>query len=196
MLTSNIDKYYVQHDCERITQGDILRDFSFFIVGKENEQIELSFPYLVVVSQDCDLEQGFKINTLIEAEEKPEDGIIPYNQYLHSVLLLPAFPSEIIRKGEHLIDLYKLKTQQISTKLWDKLKQNNDQRYHYLPQYNDFQIPDLLIDFKAYYSLPFLCFQDVFRRHYLATINELFRENLSQRFANYLNRIGLPVINS
>ncbi len=145
MLKSKIDKYYVQHNCERIAQGDILRDFSFFIIGKKNAQIELNFPYLVVVSQDCDLEQGSKINNSIESE----DGTISFNQYLHNVLLVPAFPSEIIRNGEHLSDLYKIKTQKIGKKLWDKLKQNNDLRYHYLPQYNEFQIPDLLIDFKA-----------------------------------------------
>jgi hypothetical protein len=28
--------------------------------------------------------------------------------------------------------------------------------------------------------------------HYLATFNKLFRESLSQRFSNYLSRIGLP----
>jgi hypothetical protein len=29
-------------------------------------------------------------------------------------------------------------------------------------------------------------------KHYICTVSELFREKISQRFANYLSRIGLP----
>jgi hypothetical protein len=78
--------------------------------------------------------------------------------------------------------------------MWAPIKQNNNERYHYLPSYLDFQIPELLVDFKMYFTLPINVVFSGVNPFYLATINELFREKLSQRFSFYLSRIGLPDI--
>lgn len=54
------------------------------------------------------------------------------------------------------------------------------------------QLPELVIDFKHYYAIPRDTLFRMYPEHYLVTINQLFRESLSQRFSNYLSRIGLP----
>lgn len=192
MLKSRINCYYAKHDCQRISQGDILRDFTFIIIGKGGNQLELKFPYIVILSQDCDLEHGSKLVPLQAAS--PETEPIEFNQYLHNVLFSPAFTTESIKSGQHLKDLFNITTKPIASDLMKPIKQNENPRYHKLISDLELQIPELIIDFKAYYTVQFNLFYESYKDHYLATTNELFRENLSQRFAFYLNRVGLPVI--
>lgn len=189
MLKSKIESRYETHDCIRITQGDILRDISFVIIGEDDAVVELNYPYIVVLSQDCDLEQG---NSLVSEDLECDGECKLFNQFLHSVLFVPAFPADTLRSGEHIIKLYKIKAQRLNSSLWGPVKNNENPRYHFLSSDQDFQIPDLVLDFKAYYTLSYKYFLSKHRKHYLATVNELFRERLSQRFSNYLNRVGLP----
>ena len=159
------------------------------IVDDKLAVTSLEYQYGVVLSQDCDLEQGSKVTT---AHYNNEESVTEFNQFLPSVLFIPAFPAELLRSGEHLVELYQIKTQKISTNLWKSLKSNNNPRYHFLPSEPSQQIPELVMDFKTYYTLPFRVISSQYKKYYLATVNEIFREGLSLRFANYLSRIGLP----
>ena len=191
MLKSKIETQYETHGCNRISQGDILRDVKFVIIGENETEIELNYQYIVVLSQDCDLEQG---NILITGNLDCEGTCKLFNQFLHCILFVPAFPEEIIRSGKHLESLFKIKAQRLNTTLWTPIKKNQNPRYHFLPSDTEHQIPDLVLDFKAYYTMSYKYFLSKHKACYLATVNELFREHLSQRFANYLNRIGLPKV--
>jgi len=76
---------------------------------------------------------------------------------------------------------------------WRKVCQNNVYRYHYLGNAEEQQVPELILDFKHYFTIPRdIAYRPDFKKCYLATMDDLFREHLSQRFANYLSRIGLP----
>lgn len=75
---------------------------------------------------------------------------------------------------------------------WKKICQNETPRYHYLNRYEPFEIPDLVLDFKRYYTVSREYLYDIYNEVYLASLGGLYREDLSQRFANYLSRIGLP----
>ena len=75
---------------------------------------------------------------------------------------------------------------------WNLINNNEIPRYHHLDRYDDYNIPDLIIDFKHYYTVQRMRLYEEVSQTYLATVNELFRESLSQRFAQYLSRIGLP----
>jgi len=191
MLKSRIESNYEIHDCQRISQGDILRDMNFIVIGVDEKIIELEYQYIVVLSQDCDLEQA---NNLILEDIKCEDECRLFNQFLPSVLFVPAFPSDLLRSGEHIKSLYKIKAHKLNSNLWGPIKNNENPRYHFLHFDQERQIPNLVLDFKSYYTLSYEYFAGKHKEHYHATINELFRERLSQRFSNYLNRIGLPVI--
>lgn len=193
MLLSKIEVAYEKHDVARICQGDILRDFSIVdsviqLPGHPIETFEESkrdHPYLVVLTQDCDLEQDQ--NNRADATSKNQD------KYLHTVLLCPAYPAELVRLGKHLESIG-LRMSEFQPWRWDQLKKNNIYRYHYLLPYAVHQVPELVMDFKHYITVP----RDVLYKtdvegHYLATINELFREALSTRFAYYLSRVALPI---
>lgn len=53
-------------------------------------------------------------------------------------------------------------------------------------------VPEFVIDFKHFFTVPVDVVYKQRKTIYIATIGELYREELSQRFANFLSRIGLP----
>lgn len=185
MFKSKVEKIYEKHDQSRVCQGDILRDFSFRIVDKNNKVNEIFLPYLIIITQDCDLEQGHIFDSVNESDN--------FNQFLPNILCLYAFPADIARDGNHLKE-FSIHSDKINSDRWRIIRRNGNERYHFLNENLDMQIPDLLIDFKLYSSVPSNTIVAKYRENYLATVNELYREDLSQRFSNYLSRIALPVI--
>lgn len=190
-MKSNISKSLESHDCERITQGDILRDFSFYFADLSKEIDEISFEYVVILSQDCDLEQGQKFDYL---QTRSSEEIIKFNQLLPNVIFTPAFLIENIKKGEHLKEFFNITCDTINSDKLKLIKQNKDERYHFINGNIDKQVPDLIIDFKLYFTSSIGIVLGQYKDTYIATLNELFRESLSQRYCNYLNRIGLPEV--
>jgi len=188
MLKSKIQNRYERHDCKRVCQGDILRDLKFKAVKEEEHLFDIFLPYAIVLSQDCDLHYGLTIQT---NPTDQSDGQL-HNQFLPNILFSPAFPAELAKDGTHLYGLFNVVQDKKDSQTWKLIKQNHNERYYFLQAHTDYQIPDLLIDFKTYYTLPKDYFLSLYNACYLATVNELFREHLSQRFSNYLNRIGLP----
>ena len=75
---------------------------------------------------------------------------------------------------------------------WNKLIQNETPRYHYLKFPNEVPIVPSIIDFKHYFSLNLEYLYEIKNESFLCRISELYREDISQRFASFLSRIGLP----
>jgi hypothetical protein len=185
---SQIDSLYRKHNFDRILQGDILRDVKFNYAIHETSIIEYFFPYMVVLSQDCDLEQDF--------DNRKEDGFDKkHDKYIYSILVCPAYLSEDFRKGEHLKS-FDFRMESKNSKQFSDIKINQNPRYHYLEHYPEFQIPSMVLDFKHYFTFNTDYLYYIHKEHYVASLNELFRECLSQRFSYYLSRIGLPNIKS
>lgn len=170
----------------RFQQGDILRDISI-IAGTDfdNETGEIivsaiSLEYAVVVNQDCDLEHDY--NSRKESNNK--------DKFLPNILLVPAYLASKFKEGAHLGEDHKC--QVWNSQLYKPIIQNLNQRFHYLNSNEQFQIPELIIDFKHVYTIN----RDIIYKNinliYLASICELYRENLSHRYSNFISRIGLP----
>lgn len=174
----------------RICQGDILGDVEHIdSVKRAGDFIEISktiFPRVVVLSQDCDLEQYFR--SLL-----PEGSNANHDKHLVSVLVAPLYNAEHVFIGEHLSDLG-LKMQIINkAKTPGKSLMNNETpRYHYLEFPKDVQLPPLVIDFKHYFSVNVEYLKKIKPKKFICQVGELFREDISQRFAAFLCRIGLP----
>jgi len=107
MLESKISKLYERHNCSRICQGDILRDFEIIekIIGKDREVLSktLKFNYIVILSQDCDLEQYFDpTNRKKEKrfENNKEVEIEIFNQYLTKYNFVTCFSCGIIESRQ------------------------------------------------------------------------------------------------
>lgn len=191
MFPNKIDSRYIKRTIRRICQGDILREIDVIDSYTKDssgalEYDELTLPYIVVMTQDCDLDNDFR-NRSQKAPEK-------HDKYLRTVLVCPAYVAEDFKDGNHLEEL-QLKMENWNGKRFQQIKEQNNARFHFLEPEQKLQVPELVIDFKHYYAIPRDTLFRIYPDHYLVTLNQLFRESLSQRFSNYLSRIGLPVIN-
>jgi len=67
-ILSQIKNYYRKYNADRIVQGDILSEVKFLDwdwdkEGKNIVTYEKKLPYIIILTQDCDLEQDFKYRT-------------------------------------------------------------------------------------------------------------------------------------
>jgi len=167
---------FITRDDQRIHQGDILKDITYtervyVEEGKVKEDRRI-LPYVVVLTQDCDLEWDYNNHN---------SSLDNHDKYLQSILLCLGYIANSLREGVHLGEIG-LRMQRLNY------------RYHFLEGNKELSIPDLVFDFKHYYAILRDILYENVEEHYMATLNTLFRENLSHRFTHYLSRIGLPEI--
>jgi len=179
--------YFFDSSKDYISQGDIFRDFRFIRwiekVG-DNFRIDvIKIPFFAVLTQACDLDQDFK-------ERMNENGL-KSDKIIQSILVCPAYLAEEVKAGEHLLSL-DIKGNIYGSRDWEKIESNNNKRYHFLKGDEKIGIPDIVLDFKQYYALPSYILYKMYKTHYLCSMENLFKEDLSHRFAFYLSRIGLP----
>lgn len=182
-----------QSNCDiidRVRQGDIFSNVPFYeSYVEEDGEFALTmyeFPYVLVITQDCDLEQ----NKAARAKIEHNAGIIKNDKHLVSVIVAPLYNFEHLVLGDHLEDIG-IKTQELNSKLKQPIIQNNNSRYHYIEFGDDVVVPDSAIDFKHYFSIS-LNWLEANMDKRICGINPLYRELISQRFTGYLARIGLP----
>ena len=188
MFLKEINSCYIKLAIKRINQGDILRNIDVIDWSYADDDIEigkLTLPYAIVISQDCDLDKDFENRSKSDSDK--------HDKYLRTILICPAYIAADFKVGDHLKEL-ELKMETWNSKRFSLIKNQNNTRFHYLEQNQDLQVPELIVDFKHYYTIPTDTLIKIYNKHYLVTINPLFRECLSQRFSYYLSRIGLPEI--
>lgn len=139
----------------------------------------VQYDYAVVAAQDCDLERAHEA---LGSDDSPLNG----------VLLFPASPVPEGRANAG-----------INSKIWAHTKINANERYHVLqaatPEFDLEQkgIPDLLIDFRNYFTLSYAQLQyqlqndGVERRAYLVPP---YREHFQARAVAYISRIALDPV--
>ena len=88
-----------------------------------------------------------------------------------------------------------MKMQKYTSKPWGVIKSNSNPRFHFMCQWSPLQVPELVVDFKHFQTIPTEVLRDVYggKEHHIARLTCPYREELSQRFASYLARIGVPV---
>ncbi len=193
--SSLIKTYYRKPTADRILQGDILRDVNFrfeWVIPDQTQEEEkykaieeYDFPYSVVLSQDCDLQEDYM--------DRRDEGLSGHDSYIPSIIICPAFRALELKEGQHLED-FGYKMQYKNKHDFKFIKKNREPRYHYLPKDTEYDIPHLILDFKQIYALPRAYLYRIYKHYYLASINELIREHLCQRFSFYFSRIGEPEI--
>ena len=178
---------------QRISQGDIYKNVDWVkrIIETDGivEILKIRFPRVVVLTQDCDLNYDFKFRW-----QEPEPD--KHDKLLISVLVAPIYVAQHVYQGEHLSEL-KLTMSRIEEQGRTRktiLENNKDPRYHYLEFSKNIQIPESVIDFKHYFSVDVEYLKAIKQTNYICTVSELFREDILQRFASFLSRIGLPEV--
>lgn len=174
---------------DRICQGDIFKDIEYIEYALEKsgafEISKITFPFVIILTQDCDLKQDF--NNRNDTEKQSQD------KHLISVIVAPLYNVEHVYLGEHLSEL-ELNMQQIpKNKTMGKLLRDNQlPRYHYLEFEQAIPIPASAIDFKHYFSVNVEVLLRIKKENHICKVSTLYRESISQRFASFLSRIGLP----
>lgn len=174
---------------ERILQGDIFKDIPFYETFNVNDGIInvnlIEYPYVVVLTQDCDLLQ--EKNELLK-----NNDIKQFDKKLISTLVAPLYNAELFWKGEHVIDLgYKAREIRPDKTEGDIIKKNNNPRYHYLSFPETVPLVDMIVDFKHYFTVT-TEYLNTNLKDKVCTLSDLYRENISHRYSFYLSRIGLP----
>lgn len=182
----------------RINQGDIFRNVDFIqkieIIGNSVSIHKITFPLVIVLTQDCDLQQDS--NYYMGEFEKPNND----DKKLLSVIVAPIYNEDLFLAGQHLSDpsidwrmqvINKKSRGNISTRYKNLIK-NEIPRYHHLEFEEEIPIVDSVIDFKHYFSVNVDDLIRIKERNYICKVSKLYRERISQRFSNFLSRIGLP----
>ncbi|MGB7533969.1 MAG: hypothetical protein WA977_13505 [Halobacteriota archaeon] len=182
MYEKDTKKYY-------ISQGDIFQNFDYVrwaeLIEEKIEIDKIEIPFFVVLTQSCDLEQDFK--------DRNKSVNVKRDKYIQSILVCPAYFVDSVRTGKHL-EAFDLIMEKYNSERWNIIKKNNNERYHFLERNDELGLPDLVIDFKQYYTIPTHILYRLYENHFVGSLKPLFRENISHRFAFYLSRIGLPKI--
>ena len=169
---------------DELRHGDILRNIDFpayrSIDGDQATLSILRFPRAVVLSQDCDL-----ASDLLSVEKQ--------DIRLVSVLMAPLYEMSDAADGNHLrgLGMHSDGLRGKNSGSGKDLRQNANPRYHCLPLSQAGIDPDLIADFKHYFSVSADYLMAVRRLAIVASLNVPYREDLCQRFAAYLTRIGL-----
>lgn len=180
----------LKQNLARISQGDIYRNVDFIeYIAEEGGQLDISritFPLVVVLTQDCDLLQDFSFRHG-RPRQKTQD------KYLLSVLVAPLYNAEHVYLGKHLSELnIQMQTIEKTKTQGRLLRQNKNPRYHYVGFPEDIPIVPSVIDFKHYFSVNIEYLKKEKKQDFICRIAKLYREDLSLRYACFLSRIALP----
>jgi len=187
-INTNIDEN------EIVQQGDIFKDVSYIfdiIQSEGNVEIRtLTFPYVIVLSQSCDLYHAGRLN---EKEIKSESKV------MFSVIVAPIFEKETILRGEHLKELleqglfdFKLDEQFVSKRDLDIAEKDMHYRFHIFDtESNETSIPLSIIDFKNFFTLTVEKINSM-KSNRIGRLGSLECQQIVNKFSTYLSRVGLP----
>jgi hypothetical protein len=168
----------------RVDQGDIVKDIAFTEYTVEDKGVllvsDIIFPLCVVLSPACDLDHDYGVRV-------GRKGVSP-RKLMISVLVAPMYNADHLYAGTHLKDI-EIECPRLSAK---RISQNEDPRYHHLAFPDDEAIVDQVVDFKHYFTVGTQYMIDAKRSRFACRLSTPYREDLSQRFAAWLSRIGLP----
>ena len=189
-MKSKINSIYRVNNTQRVLQGDVLTNIDIPIYDDELHLINME--YGVILSQDCDLNQDYNSRKEITDVSNDKDNLSLNNKMIPSILICPAYLAEQLRKGTHLKSLNQpmVKISNSKKTPWKKIMQNETPHYHFLNKSDEFEIPELVLDFKRYYSVSREYLYSIYPEKYLISLNELYREDLTNRFHHYHSPIS------
>src|SRR5208282_2925064 len=138
-------------------------------------------PLVIVLGQDCDLEQDYKRRNAVAAP------------FLWNILLADVFEAEALHAKLHA-------EENTNSSEWRKIKENHTPRFQFLNQVSADQdalgigLPALAVDFRLYFSIRT---DELYERLRLALTKKRCRlqtpyaEHLAHRFHSYQSRVPL-----
>jgi hypothetical protein len=161
--------------CSFIEQGDIIENCNIIIANeqhyqammenKENkEPLDIKEINGIVLSQSCDIQ----------------------NEKIDSIILCPIWSLEkFINKGGYFK----------SSEAREDLRQGKFPQYHLLQRFESKELPNdfYFVDFNRIYSVPKKFIEASLKNKPHKRLLPPYKEHLSQSFARYFMRVGLPI---
>lgn len=173
---------------QRISQCDIFHDIEVVeYIDEKPEGVEIHYlhlPLVIVLNQDCDLNS--------DDRDKHKDNSNKDCRLLH-IVVAPLFNIDDFKVGKHWGGIFDIgESYNPKKSLYQKLVNNEYPRFHYLEFDEDFKtLPNLVVDFKHFFTVSTgYLYNNIDKR--VCTLGDLYREKVSQRFAYFISRIGLP----
>jgi len=169
-LPDNYPWYQIVEAKEGLLQGDFIKECPIIIPSPEIHEgqyvdVDVVKYNTIVMSQSCDLAQG-KIDLVLVCPVWPLYELVNEFSFLQG------------KKGK------------------EELRKGNLPGYHLLNkcEFNEFETDYLVVDFRHVYSIHFTALKQL-AESYQKRIRLLppYREHLSQAFARFFMRVGLPV---
>lgn len=191
-----------------VHQGDVYHDVTIVDscdeVGKDEVVQKVTFPLSVVLGQECDLASD---GALRSDELPPGRSQRPHDQdaALLSVLMIPLYEATAVWAGVHCSDFVQLlytgtdthaspvslRRRTIGTDDQKRIRCNRDDRYQFFQISSAELTGEFVADFKQYFAVP-VDYLMSHREQCCGSLATPYRESLSQRFAYFISRIGLP----
>jgi hypothetical protein len=144
-------------------------------------------PHAIILTQDCDLDWDYKARREQGDENKLQLKTVP------SIMFCELLPEDVLRQNLRNAGVR-------ASKLWDRVVQNRDERYHWIPRVDAADdragegLSPLVADFKRTFTIPtdeaYIRLQLGTRRR--TTIEVPYLLHLSHRFGFYMSRVALP----
>jgi len=185
--------HYSRHDSPRVSQGDIYRDVAILEGASREDAKRTHFPYAIVLTQECDLQQDWNAFRELDSIEPEEESRRPLeDKLLRHIIFAPCYVADMFRKGDHVAGRI---MNTWNDKQWgNQISKNKHIRYYYLSREEGLLEQNLVVDFKHYFTVE----RGTFYTHakseyeYVCSVAILYRDALSRRFAEYLSRIAFP----
>ena len=178
---------------EHVKQGDIFKNVKYIFDFKQTEDsieiVELTFPYVLIVSQSCDMLHASRlISNEIHSEAK----------LMFSVLAVPMYERETIISGEHLRELcddkiidFKINSPFITEEDKKVIKDGFHYRFHEIYFSDDWKIPDSIIDLKGFFTLNLTTINQI-KEQRIGRLNDWSSQQIVNKMSAFLSRVGLP----
>lgn len=186
----------VVHTDQQIHQGDVFRNVDCIekadVVDGLLEISKINYPLVIILAQECDLRGDHAARN----SEVEKGQLVKADKLLNSVLAVPLYNYSHFRNGEHLEKLGCRMSSHYSGKesstAVTSLRNNEVPRYHFMEFQETVPVVDSIADFKHYFTVSLSSLYSVMSEQRVCSLQTLYRERISQRFAEYLSRIGLP----
>lgn len=177
-----------------VCQGDIFKNVKYSFIDSESDNdveiLEYEFPLAIVVSQACDVTA---MNGVVETMHGKAI------KYMPTVLLCPIYDKNIMKTGEHVIDVfedlnYTLEKENIyNSNEWKIVAKDWHYRYHALEVKigDEKVIENAAIDFKHYFTVP-ITYLFKNKNDRVARLDDIFSEQITLKFATFLTRVAIP----
>jgi hypothetical protein len=147
----------------------------------------VTHPWVIVLSQDCDLDWDFK--TRQQRPEAADPVAIAPAKEVPNTLLCEVLEAERVRARP-----------EIKSRDWERMKINKDERYQFLQSIASSEdalgqgTPELCIDFKRYFTVPTdeLYLQFTMGAVRRSRLNLPYVQHLCVRFFYFQYRVALP----